>query len=147
MSLSIRIKVMHKHLTICRRSRSRAKKYDNNLKTATTSTLPPTGPHTHTPAAILNTDNSDGNQYLLATPHTDYSCLYYTGEQVFLENEEFEEFLLDSYDISSVKETLCEGKPQAVPPVSTDEFGDYVARCHSNQNRDFKAQFAVWSTI
>ena len=64
-----------------------------------------------------------------------------------MENEEFEEFLLDSYDISSVKETLCEGKPQAVPPVSTDEFGDYVAICHSNQNRDFKAQFAVWSTI
>ena len=31
--------------------------------------------------------------------------------------------------------------------VPADEFGDYVARCHSNQNKDFKAQFAVWATM
>ena len=74
--------------------------------------------------------------------------------QISEEDEDYEDISFDSYDAEAVKEvspiyeTIFDSKmTNPVCPVPADEFGDYVARCHSNQTEDFKAQFAVWAAI
>jgi hypothetical protein len=70
-----------------------------------------------------------------------------TVTQISEEEEDNEDISFDSYDAEAVKEisptheTIFDSK--MTNPACPDEFGDYVARCHSNQNKDFKAQFAV----
>ena len=66
------------------------------------------------------------------------------------EDEDYEDISFDSYDAEAVEEiapiyeTIFDSKmTNPVCPVPADEFGDYVAKCHSNQNNDIKAQFAV----
>ena len=98
-------------------------------------------------------------EILLVVNHI-YTCVFWVKffvsftalkvTQISEEDEDYEDISFDSYDAEAVKEispiyeTIFDSKmTNLVCPVPADEFGDYVARCHSNENNDFKAQFAV----
>ncbi|CAI8031810.1 Receptor-type tyrosine-protein phosphatase alpha [Geodia barretti] len=115
-------------LYIYKRSRSRTKKQDKSHQSATASNLLSL-PYTETPDTNASRDITNA---LKVT-------------QISEEDEDFEDISFDSYDAEAVKEisptheTVFDSKmTNLVCPVPADEFGDYVARCHS---KDFKAQF------
>jgi hypothetical protein len=119
-------------LYIYKRSRNRTKKQDKSYQSATASNLLSL-PYTGTPDTNASRDIT--------------SALKVT--QISEEDEDYEDISFDSYDaeaveeISPIYETIFDSKmTNLVCPVPADEFGDYVTRCHSNQNNDFKAQFA-----
>ena len=67
-----------------------------------------------------------------------------------ISNDDYEEIsiwsnneALDEKSISLSSTNIIEPREKPIFTVSTDEFEGYVARCHSNQNKEFKAQYSV----
>ena len=127
-------------------SRSRTKKQDKSHQSATASNQLSL-PYTETPDTNASRDITSGKPYLHLRHFSVKFFVSFTVTQISEEDEDFEDISFDSYDAEAVKEisptheTVFDSKmTNLVCPVPADEFGDYVARCHS---KDFKAQFVV----
>ena len=46
-------------------------------------------------------------------------------------------------NVKEKEESVCTPKKHCVSPISVDEFGDYVTKCHYNDNEYFHHQFTV----